>query len=232
MYSVIFVFWQDLQADTVLVEQVLQRALQRFANSVPVWTAYMKTCIATGDAATVLRVFEKARRQLAGDAQPLWQLYAADLLTDPLANSDRIRWLFEQASVQITPAFAGLKVDYLEWVYRHPTAGDGMERVHTTFRQVVKSGQVCVEMVHKVAELAAQQPQPNVAEWRYALRIGTELYGRERIDVWLDLMKFEREHGSASLVSRISQEAEGKLNAELLDAFVTERTLWQSRLVD
>lgn len=226
------IYLQDLQADSELVEEVLQRALQRFADSVPVWTSYMETSIQSGNAANVLSVFEKARRQLAGDAQPLWTLYATFLLNDPLANAKSIRWLYEQATVQITPAFAGLKVDYLDYVYRHPEANGGMERVHAAFRLVVKSGHLCIEMVQKLAELEQQQPQPNIAEWRYALRIATELYGRERIDVWLELMKFEKQHGNASLVSRISQQAEGKLDSHLLDAFVTERTLWQSRMLE
>lgn len=228
-----------------VLEDVLQRAVQRFGRSVPLWIVYMRMRFRTGDESSVHSLFEQACKKLASKSQPVWDLYI-NFLRVREANTDRLRTVYELVSKQMCPSFAILKVDYMDWVFRNPeplneaatspakagVSDCSIEGVRTVFRRVVIGKTVCIEMVQKMAELESQQFRPNVVYWRNALETGTKLFGQNRTDVWLNRMKFEQLHGKPWLLSQLGKEAMEQLkSAELRNKFERERNLWQNEIL-
>lgn len=50
-------------------------------------------------------------------------------------------------------------------------------------------------------------------------------FGKTNTEVWIDLLKFERNCGDIKLMSVIYDRAKSTLNAELVDSFISEYSL-------
>lgn len=219
----------EMNADADVIEQILARAVRQH-NATPMWLAYMRHHIRASDEVRARHVLEEGRKRLDDvAAQPLWELYINMLLCDPVTNGQEIRELYRQITLKLSPVYSGLKVNYVEFVFRHAD-GSGLgdiERVRAMMQRLKFECLPCYEMLIKLAELESWQLKPNLAEWRNALQSATHHFGRERTDVWMRLIQFEAKHGNPLVVSKVSEEAKHKLDKKLLDAFIAECDMWQ-----
>lgn len=50
-------------------------------------------------------------------------------------------------------------------------------------------------------------------------------FGKGNVEVWIDLLKFERDLGNLKLMSLIYERAKNTLQSELVETFITEYSL-------
>lgn len=66
---------------------------------------------------------------------------------------------------------------------------------------------------------------------RHCLEMLIANFGRQRTDVWLRYMKFERSFGEPKNVSKIYEKAMQRLNTELIDDFLSLHNLFINGVV-
>lgn len=69
------------------------------------------------------------------------------------------------------------------------------------------------------------QTKGDVSKIRKCCENAVHYFGQTNVEVWIDLLKFERDMGNMKLMSIIYERAKNTLKPELVDTFVTEYSL-------
>lgn len=131
------------------------------------------------------------------------------------------------AVVQEHEFYGELKANCLEWVF----AIRGLAEMRVFYKRVCVTGRPSLEFHQKMASMEAEQDKPDTNTWRQALEQIVKSYGRDRIDVWLDYVRFEQEHGNAAKIEDIATRAKATLTLELADIFAYELGRFQANVV-
>lgn len=235
-----------------LILSIIDDSLVMYPTSVMLWESKMKFYIKANDDQKIVQVFEKARQKLGNDSPPVWSLYTKYLFTlDEKANgAKKLKDLFHKITIQPHENFRFLKVQAIE----NLAALFGMKETRKFFSDACK-GFPCLEMYSKMCELEALQVTkrtrngpdknrsfilhslcriqiaPDLNHWRKCLESASLNYGQNDIEVWLNLIKFELEHGDPKMASQIAERAIGTLKAELVDSFIFSRDALQLGIV-
>lgn len=123
--------------------------------------------------------------------------------------------------------FGELKACCLEWVF----GIRGIVEMRVFYKRVCVTGRPSLEFHQKMASLETEQATPDTNTWRQALEQIVKSYGRDRIDVWLDYVRFEQQHGNAEKIVDIATRARAALTLELADIFAYELGRFQANIV-
>ncbi|XP_037029458.1 U3 small nucleolar RNA-associated protein 6 homolog [Bradysia coprophila] len=211
-----------------LILNIIDDSLTMYPMSVTLWESKMRFYIQAKDDQRIVQVFEKSRHKLGNDSPPIWGLYMKYLLTldEKVNGTKKLKDLFDKITIQPHENFRFLKVDAMENV----TVLFGMKETRKFFNNACK-GFPCLEMYSKMVELESLQIVPDLNNWRKCLESASRNYGRNNIDVWLDLIKFELKQGDPKMASQIAERAIGTLESKLVDSFIFNRDALQLGIV-
>lgn len=136
----------ECEASAELVEQIIQRAIAKFGDSIEMWRMYMQHYMRVENSDRVKEVFDKARKRLAQGAAPLWKLYISYLNTFGLTAAKEV---YEEVLKQTTPEFDEIKVNFVDWAYTMA----GIKYTMSVYKRADALGTMTFGMVQKINEL-------------------------------------------------------------------------------
>jgi U3 small nucleolar RNA-associated protein 6 len=111
--------------------------------------------------------------------------------------------------------------EYIEWL----ALTRSIEMARKVYQDLTTSAPVCLAIHQTMARLEGALITPNVENWRQCHEFATQYFGKDRIDVWIDYIKFEQNFGEPKKCQGIYERARSTLNVELVDNFVTAHSL-------
>lgn len=201
------------------------RAIIAFPNATAIWLENVRHHIAYSDAKTVKQVFQQSRKKLGPHAYPIWKLYLVYMMKQ-FDAADECHELVEKLVAEEHEYFSELKAICLEWVF----GLSGIVEARVFYKRVCVTGWPSLEFHEKIVSLEAEQSTPDTNTWRQALEQIVKSYGRDRIDVWLNYVRFEQHHGDPAKIKDISARAAAILTVDLAEIFTFELERFQANM--
>jgi U3 small nucleolar RNA-associated protein 6 len=111
--------------------------------------------------------------------------------------------------------------EYIEWL----ALTKSLDVARKVYEDLSTSATVCLELHQRMAKLEASITTPDIERWRKCHNYAIQYFGKDRIDVWVDYMKFEQNFGEPKKCTAIYERARSTLNVNLVDNFVTAHSL-------
>lgn len=197
-----------------------------FPNATAIWLEYIQHTMAHNkDSEQVKKVFQQSRKKLGPHGYPIWREYFLYTMKrfGGVKECDELVEMIVQEEHEF---FGELKACCLGWVF----AMRGMADLRVFYKRVCVMGRPSLEFHQKMASMEAGLIKPDANTWRQALEQIVKTYGRDRIDVWLDYVRFEQQYGTAAKIEAITRRAKGALTVELADIFADELGRYQANV--
>lgn len=211
----------------LLVNSVLAKAIESYPNSTKLYVLNL-TYLAKREssASEVEGVFKKATSNCTEDLLSLWTVRFQYYHT----RTDLPKMLeqtFKDAIVQPPPISTHFQPLYLEFL----VVTRNIDAARKKYLEIQKNCAPCLELHRKMSQLESIQAQPNVENWRKCHENASHFFGTSSIDVWIDFLAFERDHGSPRNMQPVFERAKTRLDSELVAGFVTEYELLKNPLI-
>lgn len=206
---------------------IIQKATTQYPKSVALWEILMRFHIEYQQLDELALVFKSARKQLpVKETYPLWELlllfYKSD---DSLAK--KVNVLFREGIALSVPEISNpLKPLFLE----HLAQTEGITSARQEYNKLCLCVPSSLELHKQMARLEEIQVVPNVNGWRKCHEMATQFFGKDNVNVWLELINFEKRHGDAKKISQLYQRAMANLDPALVGDFITAYNLSVSQI--
>lgn len=211
----------------LLVNSVLAKAIETFPNSTKLYVLHL-TYLAKKEspANEVEEIFKKAISICTEDLLSLWTVRFQYYHT----RTDLPKMLeqtFKDAIVQPPPISTHFQPLYLEFL----VVTRNIDAARKKYLEIQKNCAPCLELHRKMSQLESIQAQPNIENWRKCHENASHFFGTASIDVWIDFLAFERDHGSPRNMQPVFERAKTRLDSDLVAGFVTEYELLKNPLI-
>ncbi|XP_037805803.1 U3 small nucleolar RNA-associated protein 6 homolog [Lucilia sericata] len=206
------------------VEQLLSEATETHKNE-KLYELWMRAYAETQDEAKFYEIFCKANKDL-GTAKcvSVWLLALKFYKAYHEENPKKLSEILKEAAKQIHPEFGQFRAYYLEYTMTY----ESLKKARDLYDELCQFPPPCLELHKKMAEIefqAGTHSKGDVSRIRKCCENAVHYFGASNVEVWIDLLKFERDVGNLKLMSIIYERAKNTLNPELVDTFVTEYAL-------
>uniref|UniRef100_A0A8D8B5S7 U3 small nucleolar RNA-associated protein 6 homolog n=1 Tax=Culex pipiens TaxID=7175 RepID=A0A8D8B5S7_CULPI len=215
------------QPQESLVTAVLTKAIESYPKSTKLWVLHL-TFLAKQEApaSEIEDIFKKALVNCTEDLLSLWTVrfqYYHTRTDLPKA----LEQTFKDAIVQPPTIASHFQPLYLEFL----VVTRNIDAARKKYLEIQKNCAPCLELHRKMSQLESIQAQPNVDHWRKCHENASHFFGTDNIDVWIDFLAFERDHGSPRNMQPVFERAKARLDADLVAGFVTEYELLKNPLI-
>lgn len=201
-------------------EEILKKSTEKIPQSVELWLVRLNHYCALDNESEVRTIFELATRSLGPAALQIYRslIKYYQLKTGPTVF-DRQRSIFEQgiASSYLEISLP-LRPQYVEWL----STQRNLKFARTEYEKMAQSPPFCLELHKKMIELELSRFNPSIPIVRNIFKRACQQFGKEKVEIWIDFIKFERNHGDAGNVSSIYNQAKNSLNENLVSVFTTD----------
>lgn len=207
---------------------ILEQSTQKFPQSVSLWEMQMRFHIEYQQTEEVYKVFRLALKQLSvADSFPLWELLLLFYKSDDQL-SGKVKGIYREAIDLATAEISNkLKPQFLEFLVQ----SEGIEAARSEYNKLCLCVPSCLEMHRQMARMEAMQGTPSVTAWRKCHEMAMQFFGKENVDVWLEMIKFEKSHGDAKKVSQLYLRAMNTLEKDLVSTFLEAFNLDANQIV-
>ncbi|XP_061401813.1 U3 small nucleolar RNA-associated protein 6 homolog [Musca vetustissima] len=207
------------------IETILQEALEyKKAEAHKIYELWMQVYSKTSNESKFYEIFCRANKELGVTrCIQLWHLAIKFYEAYSEEHGKKLLVILQEAAKQIHPEFATFRSYYLEYTMRNET----LKRTRELYDEMCQMPPPCLELHKKMAEieLQAKTKNSNISRLRLCYENAVHYFGKTNTDVWLDLLKFERDMGDFKLMSVIYDRAKSTLDPELVDSFIAEYSL-------
>ena len=217
-----------------------QREATEKRKSAALYELLLSVYIIENDEPKAYEVFRKAHRELGVESVPIWQKTIQFYKTRYEDCAKRLLQIYREACQQTDPKFGVFKGDFMEFCMVNMS----LEKTRAEYDKLSEMPPPSLQLHMKMAEIEARlvvrvsknfldvidyffiliifQTPPDVDRWRLCYENATFYFGKTHIDVWLDYLKFERDHGDPKRLSNLNQRAKSSLESSLVDEFITQ----------
>ncbi|XP_061390399.1 U3 small nucleolar RNA-associated protein 6 homolog, partial [Musca vetustissima] len=207
------------------IETILQEALEyKKAEAHKIYELWMQVYSKTSNESKFYEIFCRANKELGVTrCIQLWHLAIKFYEAYSEEHGKKLLVILQEAAKQIHPEFATFRSYYLEYTMRNET----LKRTRELYDEMCQMPPPCLELHKKMAEIEmqAKTKNSNISRLRLCYENAVHYFGKTNTDVWLDLLKFERDMGDFKLMSVIYDRAKSTLDPELVDSFIAEYSL-------
>ncbi|XP_073832758.1 U3 small nucleolar RNA-associated protein 6 homolog [Musca autumnalis] len=207
------------------VETILQEALEyKKSEAAKIYELWMQVYSKAANESKFYEIFCRANKELGvTKCLQLWHLAIRFYEAYSEDHGKKLMVILQEAAKQTHPEFGTFRAYYLEYTMRN----ESLKKTRELYDEMCQMPPPCLELHKKMAEieLQAKTKSTNISRLRLCYENAAHYFGKSNTDVWLDLLKFERDMGDFKLMSVIYDRAKSTLDPELVDAFVTEYSL-------
>lgn len=207
---------------------ILQGATTKYPKCVALWEVSMRFHIEYQEADDVAKVFRAALKPLPiAETYPLWELLILFYKSDD-SLSKKVKPIYKEAIDLCLPQISNpLKPQFIEYLVQT----EGIQAARAEYNRLCLCVPSSLEMHKQMARMEEMQLEANVSAWRKCHEMATQFFGKDTVDVWLEIIKFEKGHGDAKRVSQLYQRAMASLTPSLVGTFITAYNLSVSKVV-
>ncbi|XP_037931962.1 U3 small nucleolar RNA-associated protein 6 homolog [Teleopsis dalmanni] len=207
-----------------IAEQTLMDAL-KIHKSIKLYELLLSTYIVADNEPKAYETFRTANDELgAQKCVSLWRSLIQFYKTHYNDCGKQLQKLFKEACQEASPDFGEFRCNYLDFCILNFS----MQKTRSEYDKLCLLPPPCRELHQKMAALESQTVAKNQADmdrWRLCYVNAVFYFGKTNTQVWIDFIKFEREHGEPKNVSTLYDRAKNTLETELVDNFISEYTL-------
>lgn len=119
------------------------------------------------------------------------------------------------------PTLLAIKPKLLQKMYEH----NGLKAARSLYEDLIRTPPTQIEVHRVMINIEETQEKPYSKGIRKCFECALQHHGKDNMDIWMEYMKFETEHGDAQNAPAIYRRAIGTLEKELVDQFIKEQTL-------
>lgn len=207
---------------------IFEEATTKFPQNVSMWEMQMRFHIDYQQTDDVYRVFRLALKQLSTtDSFPLWQLLLLFYKSDDRL-SGKVKGIYREAiDLAVTEISNKLKPQFLEYLVQ----SEGIAAARSEYNKLCLCVPSCLEMHQRMARMEAMQETASVSDWRKCHDMATQFFGKENVNVWLEMIKFEKSNGDPKKVSQLYLRAMNTLDKDLVSTFLEAFNLDANQIV-
>ncbi|XP_033211584.1 U3 small nucleolar RNA-associated protein 6 homolog [Belonocnema kinseyi] len=198
--------------------EVLCHATEALPNSEKLWHSRLKYLLATDTEDSVDEIFAQATKLLGEKSLSLWRM---KLLHVQAKNPEKTEEFFQTAILGPPHVAKDMKTTYLEWA----VLSKNIHETRDIYSRISLQPPYCIELHKKMIEIEIMQPETNVGKVRECFEIAILQFGGTNMDVWMDFVNFETNHGDPVESAKIHTRAVKALIAPLVDKFISEYSL-------
>lgn len=205
---------------------ILENATKKYPKCVSLWEVQMRFHIEYQSVDEVAKVFRQALKQLSiNDTYPLWELLLLFYKSDDKL-SKKAKEIYREAIDLSLPQISNpLKPQFIEYLVQT----EGIEAARKEYNKLCLCVPSSLEMHKQMARMEEMQQVANIPAWRKCHEMATQFFGQDTVDVWLEMIKFEKVNGDAKRVSQLYQRAMSSLSPCLVGTFITAYNLSVSK---
>ncbi|XP_005192203.2 U3 small nucleolar RNA-associated protein 6 homolog [Musca domestica] len=207
------------------VEIILQEALEcKKSEANKIYELWMQVYSKTGNQSKFYEIFCRANNELGvTKCIDLWHLAIKFYEAYSEEHGKKLMVILQEAAKQIHPEFATFRAYYLEYTMRN----ESLAKARELYDEMCQMPPPCLDLHKKMIEieLQAKTKSTPTSRLRLCYENAVHYFGKTNTDVWIDLLKFERDMGDLKLVSVIYDRAKSTLDPELVDSFIAEYSL-------
>ncbi|XP_058452515.1 U3 small nucleolar RNA-associated protein 6 homolog [Malaya genurostris] len=202
---------------TSFVNDVLSKALEAYPSSSKLLELQLTYLVRYG---STTEEFDDAFKQTikkCPDSLPLWIVRSQFYHTQTEAPN-KLEQVFREAIRQpttISTHFQPLFLNYL-------VVTKNIDAARKEYREMLRNCVPCLELHRKMIELESIQMQPNLNQLRMVHENATQYFGQSNADVWIDYIRFEREHGSPKNMQIIFERAKSRVEDTVVASLIAK----------
>ncbi|XP_013107134.2 U3 small nucleolar RNA-associated protein 6 homolog [Stomoxys calcitrans] len=205
------------------VETILQEVVE-FKNTVEIYELWMQVYSKTQNEARFYEIFIKANKELGfAKCVSLWHLAIKFYEAYYDEYPKKLHGILQEAAKQIHPEFGVFRAYLVEYTMRYET----LKKARELYDELCQIPPPCLELHRKMAEIEkqAKTKSSDISRMRLCYENAVHYFGKSYTDVWIELLKFERDLGDFKKMSPIYDRAKSTLNPDLVDSFISEYSL-------
>lgn len=224
-----YLAWIEMLEDDSKLPEVLAKATDSLPQSTELWLQRLRYYIKNEDE-NVNTIAKEAIKSLGGKSLEIYQIlikyYQLKSHVDSI-DADTIEQVFEEAiKRQELEIVSVIRPQYLDWILM---ARKSMNDLKKAFEEMSHLPPPCLELYEKMIQIEMITIAPNIANIRKLYKNMCGQFGKNRTDVWLEHIKFEKKYGDSQWLPSIHNNAKNTLNPNLLPVFDTEFCLLQAK---
>lgn len=200
--------------------EMMKAACKRFP-SLKLWEQYLAYHVMENNRQKVEEVFREGTKLLGVNSFPLWKLTIQYFMTCYDDKGLKFQQIMREACEFDSPQFMVFRPQYLEW----SVLNQQFLTTRSLYEELRALSPPCLELHHKMARLESQALKPDIEKIRYCYENSLIDFGKNRTDVWIEYIKFERDHGDPKQMALLAERAKNTLLPLFVDNFITEHCL-------
>lgn len=201
--------------------ELLRTATDAIPDSVSLWCERIKYLLQRGQENEADTLLSKATEKLGEKAVPLWRMR---ILHAQIRSSEEVEKIFEAALKHVEIA-KDIKPIWLEWLL----LTKGIHATRKAYENFCRHPSTSLEVHKKMAMLECLQPETSLKHMRLPHEMATQQFGKDNVSIWLDYIKFERNHGEPTKIGSIHTRAVKTLDRNLTSCFLEEYSLYAAK---
>ncbi|XP_055371076.1 U3 small nucleolar RNA-associated protein 6 homolog [Condylostylus longicornis] len=207
--------------------EIMNSAVERYPQSIKLWEHLTTFYTIKDDATMVEESFRKAKDKLGSSSAKLYKILLQYYQTKPDCY-DRLDSIYNEVCKETAEDFLNFRVDYLEYT---ALVKEDFELTRKLYDELTLLSPAVLTLHETMAYLESTQLKPNIARWRKCYENATNLFGKSSIQIWLNYLRFERDHGNPKQLTILFERAKQSLDAELVVNFVSDYQLFITGLI-
>ncbi|EDV95182.1 U3 small nucleolar RNA-associated protein 6 homolog [Drosophila grimshawi] len=204
--------------------RILTEALQH-DNSLRMHELLLATLIRNDSEASIQKLFSEVRRTMGAEARPLWEMVIGYYRArgDQLAKR-QLNDIYMQACKETWPEFVNLRCNYLSYLWHEHSPAKAREEYAKLAQQPPLSLKLHREMVNLI-QSSKPKDLTTIKAWRMCYEFMITFFGKREPSVWIEYIKFERDHGDPKSIPLLSRRAIATLEPQFVSIFQAERAM-------
>ncbi|CAG4950700.1 unnamed protein product [Colias eurytheme] len=195
--------------------QIIDTALSKNPKSKILWEE--KILHSKDNENKMLSVLQDANKTMKGaDLLHLW-----NFVLDNIQTSDVLNKCYKKFQTCESLVVLSLKPKLLQKLYDH----NGLKAARDAYDDFIRTPPTQKELHLVMINIEMAQEKVSAKHIRKCYECLVQHHGSNYVDVWLNYIKFESQHGNAQTVPQVHRRAIAALKKELVDEFIRAQTL-------
>ncbi|XP_066601747.1 U3 small nucleolar RNA-associated protein 6 homolog isoform X2 [Prorops nasuta] len=223
-----YLYWIDLldkdetdETNKTKLKTILSSATEIIPDSINLWNIRLRHLIASDLEDESATVFNEATRTLGEKSLPLWKMR---LMYVQAKNPEGVEDIFKAALQAELNIAKEIKPIYIEWL----VLSKNIHEARKVYECLAKNPPFSLELHTKMAEIELMQPEISLNNARLPYEMSILQFGKINVNVWLDYIKFEMNHGDIEKPGKIHARAVKTLEPNLTESFISEYSLFKA----
>ncbi|XP_044586334.1 U3 small nucleolar RNA-associated protein 6 homolog [Cotesia glomerata] len=201
------------------LNKILSSATEAHPESVELWKQKLNYLFFNSNQEDLaLSEFDKAKKILKNKALPLWEI---KLLYINEKHPEQLEEFYLTALKEAPEISLKFKPAYIKWV----AATKGIKKARHIYKKLSIEPPFCLELDNEMSNIELNQPVISRQNARHPYEMAVIQFGKNNVDVWINYIIFEMNHGDVINIANIYQRAVKTLNTVDSDNFISRFTL-------